>query len=85
MGRVSFDRKDEILKILEKKIAPEEINKSPILLEFLILGFEQKLRELYDVFQRGESSLGYLADQLGISSWEAVDLLEKRGLRTTNL
>ena len=85
MRRVSMDRSDEILRIIEKKIAYEKIDKSPILLEFLTLGFEQKLKELYEEFQRGESSLGYLADQLGISPWEAVDLLEKRGLRTTNL
>ena len=58
---------------------------SPILPELLTLGFEQKLKELYEEFLRGESSLGYLADQLGISPWEAIALLEKRGLRTTNL
>ena len=51
----------------------------------LNLGFETKLRNLYQEFQRGESSLGYLAEQLGISPWEAVNLLEKRGLKTTNL
>ena len=85
MGGIVLDRNDEMLKIIEKKIAHEEIDKSPILLELLTLGFEQKLRELYEEFQRGESSLGYIADQLGISSWETVDLLEKRGLRTTNL
>lgn len=85
MGRANFERKDEILKIIKNKITHEQIDQSPILLEFLILGFEQKLKELYDEFQRGESSLGYLADQLGITSWEAVDLLEKRGFRTTNL
>lgn len=48
-------------------------------------GFEQKLMELYQEFQRGECSLGYLAEQLGISPWEAVHLLQERGLRTSNL
>lgn len=85
MAIVSFDRKEEVMKIIKSKITPGEIDLSPILLELLILGFEQKLKELYEEFQRGESSLGYLADQLGISPWEAVHLLEKRGLRTTNL
>ena len=85
MRKVSLDRKDEVLKIIKKKITHEEMAQSPMLLELLILGFEQKLQELYGEFQRGESSLGYLADQLDISPWEAVDLLEKRGLRTTNL
>ena len=36
-------------------------------------------------FKSGECSLGYLAEQLGISAWEAYDILEKKGLRTTNL
>jgi len=48
-------------------------------------GFEQELMELYQQFQQGECSLGYLAEQLGINVWEAVHLLEKRGLRVTNL
>jgi len=48
-------------------------------------GFEQKLAELYELFQQGECSLGYLAEQLGITSWEAVRLLEARDLHTTNL
>jgi hypothetical protein len=48
-------------------------------------GFEQKLAELYEMFRQGECSLGYLAGQLGITSWEAVRLLEARGLHTTNL
>ena len=51
----------------------------------LKLIFEQKLMELYGVFKRGECSLGYLAEQLGISTGEAYDILEKRGLKTTNL
>jgi hypothetical protein len=53
--------------------------------EFLMFGFVQKLKGLYAEFQRGESSVGYLADQLGSSPWEAAELLEKRGFRTTNL
>lgn len=64
----------------------EEIDRpSPILVDLVQRGFEQKLAELYQTFQRGECSLGYLAEQLGITTWEAVHLLEARGLRTTNL
>jgi hypothetical protein len=39
----------------------------------------QKLMELYEDFTRGECSLGYLAEQLGITTWAAYDLLEKKG------
>ena len=58
---------------------------SPVLADLVQRGFEQKLAELYEMFQQGECSLGYLAEQLGITTWEAVHLLEARGLRTTNL
>jgi len=58
---------------------------SPIVSEFLVRGFDQKLMELYEDFVRGECSLGYLAEQLGITTWEAYELLEQKGLRTSNL
>jgi hypothetical protein len=58
---------------------------SPTLADLVRRGFEQKLAELYELFRHGECSLGYLAEQLGTTPWEAVRLLEARGLRTTNL
>jgi len=85
MQQIDLNSEEAVVKIIKKKDAKGKIEKSSSLLEFLILGFEQKLEQLYEEFQRGESSLGYLADQLGISPWEVVELLEKRGLRTTNL
>ena len=48
-------------------------------------GFEPRLQELYRAFKAGDCSLGYLAEQMGISPWEAVHLLEDQGLDTTNL
>jgi hypothetical protein len=60
-------------------------NPPPMLTDLVRRGFEQKLAELYEMFRQGECSLGYLAGQLGITSWEAVRLLEARGLHTTNL
>ena len=77
---------NETLELINTKLAKGmEIKKSPLLTELVLRGFEQKLSELYEEFQQGEISLGYLAEQLGISSWEAVHLLKERGLRTTNL
>lgn len=58
---------------------------SPVLMDLVRRGFEQKLTELYGLFRQGECSLGYLAEQLGTTPWEAVRMLEARGLRTTNL
>jgi len=54
-------------------------------LEFLARDFEDKLAELYEQFQRSECSVGYVAEQLGITTWDLHALLERRGLRTTNL
>lgn len=54
-------------------------------LELLARGFEEKLAELYEQFQRSECSFGYMAEQLGVTTWDLYDLLERRGLRTTNL
>jgi predicted HTH domain antitoxin len=55
------------------------------LLEWAALGFEERLRRLYEQFQRGEISFGYLAEEMGLSVWETEELLHKRGLCTTNL
>ena len=54
-------------------------------LDLLARGFEEKLAELYEQFQRSECSLDYMAEQLGITTWALYALLERRGLRTTNL
>jgi hypothetical protein len=55
------------------------------LVEWAALGFEEQLEALYEQFRRGEISFGYLADELGLSVWEAETLLEKLGRPTTNL
>jgi len=56
-----------------------------IRLELLARGFEEKLAELYEEWKQGECSFGYMAEQLGVSTWDLYDLLARRGLRTTNL
>ncbi|MBM3234979.1 hypothetical protein FJZ31_01640 [Candidatus Poribacteria bacterium] len=56
-----------------------------VLLELLARGFEEKLAELYEEWKQGECSFGYMAEQLGISTWHLYDLLARRGMRTTNL
>lgn len=44
----------------------------------------RKLEELYHKYQKGEVSLGYLAKEIGVTVRKAMELLEERGLRTTN-
>ncbi len=86
MSGVSFKTREDALETIGTRlIEAENTRPSPFLLELVVRGFEQKLTELYQQFQRGECSLGYLAEQLGISPWEAVHLLQERGLRVTNV
>ena len=47
--------------------------------------YERKLREFYEQFQRGEISLGYLAREMGLARREVEEVLEKRGLKVTNI
>ena len=75
----------DVLELIQEKYGEKKIGESEIVREFIVKGFEQKLMELYEDFKSGECSLSYLAEQLGINTWEAYDILEKRGLRTTNL
>ena len=53
--------------------------------EWAVLGFEDQLDALYERFQGGKISFGYLAEELGLSVWEAEALLAKLGKPTTNL
>jgi len=82
--RLSLENLQETVTFLRRRLDAGELDKT-IWLELLAGGFEEKLTELYEQFQRGECSLGYMAEQLGITTWELYELLEQRGLRTTNL
>lgn len=84
MSGVDATQNTSILDTIVPRLL-EDKNQHSLVRELVQKGFEQKLMELYEEFQEGECSLGYLAEQLGITSWEAVHLLEERGLRTSNL
>jgi len=75
----------EVKEWVKAKFGESKVRGSEILVDLLARGFEDKLRELYEEFLRGECSLEYLAEQLGLNIWEATNILERRGLRTTNL
>jgi predicted HTH domain antitoxin len=73
----------EVIELVRSRLkAPAE---DEHLLEWAALGFEEQLNRLYQQFQRGEISFGYLAEALDLNIWEAEELLAKRGLCTTNL
>ncbi len=73
-----------MIDILKSKYGDLGGDKEKIL-EFAAVGFEERLTQLYEEFRRGEISLEHLAEELGLTVWEVENLLEERGLKSTNL
>ncbi len=74
-----------VVNLLKAKYKEAQDDDEQGLLELAAIGFESRLIELYDLFQRGEISFEHLAELLKINVWEAENLLEMRGLKSTNL
>lgn len=77
---------EEILRAAERRKAAgvsEEIVQ--FLAELIDLGFEHRLQQLYRRFEAGEMSLGYFANELGLSVRDLYAALEQRGLSTSNI
>lgn len=64
----------------DQKVPPRDT-----VMELVTLGFEALLKEHYQRYRRGEISLGRLAQELGVTSWELTYLLEGRGWPVYNL
>ena len=78
--------KEKILEALERrKAAGADEDISELLAELIDLGFEYRLRQLYERFEAGELSLEYFAQELGLNLRELYALLEERGLPTSNI
>lgn len=86
MPKVVVPVKGKILEALERRKAAgagEDISK--LLAELIDLGFEYRLRQLYERFEVGELSLEYFARELGLNLRELYASLEERGLPTSNI
>jgi hypothetical protein len=53
--------------------------------EWLRVGFEARLTELYQQWQTLRISTARFAELMGVSPWNLDDLLRARGLKATNL
>lgn len=84
MPHVSLEAKREIENFLSRRLEEGKLDQT-IWLELLARGFEEKLAELYEQFQQGECNLDYMAEQFGVTTRDLYELLERRGMRTTNL
>lgn len=86
MPKVIVPVKEKILEALKhRKAAGAGEDISELLAELIDLGFEYRLRQLYNRFEAGELSLGYFARELGLSLRELYAALEERGLPTSNI
>jgi predicted HTH domain antitoxin len=85
MSIVTVGLKEDIAQFVKARAVRTGQNESSALEALIEERFEQRLAELYEMYQQGEISLGYLAEQLGMTTWRVYHLLEERGLRTANV
>jgi hypothetical protein len=81
MSLVSIPMPKDLEQVL-KAVLERDPNKGT---EWLRAGFEARLAELYQQWQALQLSTARFAELLGVSPWELPDLLQARGLKTTNL
>jgi predicted HTH domain antitoxin len=72
-------------RLVEHWARSKQISSEQAVQELVALGFETRLQELYARYRRAECSFGYLAEALGITTWELAHLLEERGWVPHNL
>ena len=86
MPKVVVPVREEILQAAEhRKAAGMDDDIAHFLAELINLGFEHRLQQLYQRFEAGEISFGYLARELGLNIRDLYATLEERGLPTSNI
>jgi len=85
MSLMTAGLKEDIAQFVKARAGRTGQNEIAVLEALVEERFEQRLAELYRMYQQGDISLGYLAEQLGMTTWHAYHLLEERGLRTANV
>ena len=73
------------MKLVKDSLPSLDKMPTPAILELVTLGFETLLKEQHQRYRRGEISLGRLAQELGVTSWELTQLLETRDWPVYNL
>jgi len=77
---VTIKIRDEAAKYVTKSTVKYNRSVDEVVNELLRIGFEQKFKELYKRYRRGEISLGWMAKELGFSLRDTYDFFEKRNL-----
>ena len=77
---VTIKISDEVAKYIAKSTTKYNKSVDEVVNELLKIGFERKLKILYRQYRNGEISLGWMAQELGLSVRDTYDLLERRNL-----
>ena len=76
---------DIFVKFIKMRALEEKTAEPEFFIKLVEREYQRKLRELYDQYQRGGISLGYLAREMGLGRREVEDVLEKQGLKVSNI
>ena len=85
MDTVTVELKPRVKQLVERQSRAEQISPEQAGQELIELGLEIYFKELYERYGRAECSFGYLAQAMGMTTWELTHLLEERGWPTHNL
>lgn len=85
METITIDIDEKLYKFIQNLSLKTSRSEAEIFLEILRKEFEEKLLSLYQQYQKGEISLGYLARDMGLGRREIEEFLQERGLKVTNI
>jgi hypothetical protein len=82
---IAVSLEERLERFVKRQAEDQRVSPAQAIEEMVRAGFEAHLEQLYSQYARGEYSLGRLAKELGLTTWEVVHLLEERGWDTHNL
>jgi len=85
MASIVITLEQPISQFVDQQSRDRNVPPQQMVMELVALGFETLLQEQYHRYRQGEISLGRLAQELEITTWELSHLLEERGWPVYNL
>lgn len=85
MAEITIKLREEVAQYVTARAKLDHLEQSDVVADLVESGFEQKLRDLYWAYQEGEISLGFLAEKVGMTTWQLYHLLDERGWRIANV
>lgn len=85
MTTITIDVDEKLYKFVQSLSRKTARSEAEIFREILSREFDEKLRSIYQQYQMGEVSLGYLAKEMGLGRREVEEFLQERGLKVTNI